>query len=212
MKINIRAKESFDVTSGYLEQESFREYPHNGIDLNLQSGTDVLSPIEGIVTRVKDYGDSGAGKTIVVKTEENQEVIFAHLSEFHAKTGEKIHIGEKIAESGNTGFSTGPHLHLGVKENGSFVNPESVANDFQNLYTTKETLLDKLSFLFPDTTPFEFLIDKLVQYGFISINEFLFLLPAALFLTFTIFFGKNKTTSWILPLLYSFFVTEKFWG
>jgi hypothetical protein len=58
----------------------------------------------------------------------------------------------------------------------------------------------------------EYLMDLAIKLGFVSINELLFLLPAGMFIVFRIYMGKNFTSGWILPLLYSFFVTEKFWA
>jgi hypothetical protein len=58
----------------------------------------------------------------------------------------------------------------------------------------------------------DYLMSMAIKFGFVSINELLFLLPAGLAITFRIFMGKNFTSGWIIPMLYGFFVTEKYWA
>jgi murein DD-endopeptidase MepM/ murein hydrolase activator NlpD len=56
------------------------------------------------------------------------QTLYAHLSAFSAKQGDKVIQGKKIGEVGNTGLSTGPHLHFGVFRNGKWVNPLDLLN------------------------------------------------------------------------------------
>ena len=63
------------------------------------------------------------GKHLKIKIG-NVSIIYAHCNDLYVKEGDKITQGQEIAEVGSTGNSTGPHLHLGVKVNGRYVNPE----------------------------------------------------------------------------------------
>ena len=86
---------------------------HNGIDFRAAIGTQLFAPIEGVAT-IGDEGSGGYGKYIKI-TKDNLEVTIGHLSEFQVSNGQQVYLGDKIAKSGNSGFSTGPHVHLTVK-------------------------------------------------------------------------------------------------
>lgn len=194
----------FKVTSPYGALEEFREHAHRGIDLSMPKGTDILSPINGVVDKIVDYGGENLGKGIILHTDDGKNVILGHLSDVKVKVGEHINIGQHIAESGNTGFSTGPHLHLGLKDSaGHFIDPKPVADIIQGadwFSIVKE-------FIFMPSP----LTEWLKEIGFnIVQSEVFFLIPAALLIGLRIIAGRNFTTCWILPLLYAFFVTEKF--
>ena len=92
---------------------------HNGIDFACAIGTPLYSPFEGVCS-VKHQGTGAYGLSIRIKNDK-YEVIFAHLSEANIKPGQVVLPGTKIGKSGNSGFSTGPHLHFGIREylNGS---------------------------------------------------------------------------------------------
>ena len=85
---------------------------HNGIDYSAPVGTPVLAAHEGIVTVGEDPG--GYGKFVRVITR-NRVTIYAHLSAITRQDGDQVQAGEQIGLSGNTGWSTGPHLHFGLK-------------------------------------------------------------------------------------------------
>jgi hypothetical protein len=193
----------FRVTSLYGALEEFRDHPHSGIDISMPIGTDVLSPVEGVVQRIVDYGNENIGKGVIVQTDDGKEIIFGHLSEIHTKVGEHVSIGEKIAESGNTGFSTGPHLHMGMKDSaGHFVDPQPVLDVMQGV-----DWFDKVKEFILQPSP---ITEWLKDIGFSLIeSEVFFLIPAVVFITLRLLIGKNFTSGWILPLLYGFFVTQK---
>ncbi|MGG3890350.1 M23 family metallopeptidase [Metabacillus fastidiosus] len=123
---------NYQITSKYLQQESFRKYPHMGIDLKMNIG-EPLRAIESGVIFIRDYGNFNAGKTIIIKSFNGKEYIYGHLSEFKVRNGQLISKGELIGLSGNTGHSTGAHLHFGVKENGEFIDPSSHIEQIQNM-------------------------------------------------------------------------------
>ena len=106
---------------------------HSGIDIGVPVGTSVKAIADGIIvaagSNMRGYGngvfiDHGIinGKHIVSE--------YGHLSEFLVKIGDKVKVGHVIAKSGNTGISTGPHLHLTIRENGIPVNPNKYIEMF----------------------------------------------------------------------------------
>jgi len=95
--------------------------PHNGTDFAMPSGTSILAAGDGTVTRVKNH--PFAGKYIEIKHGSHYETRYLHLSKIMVKQGQHIERGQKIALSGNTGRSTGPHLHYELHLNGRVVNP-----------------------------------------------------------------------------------------
>jgi hypothetical protein len=112
------------ITSRFGEIDSAHAMPHTGVDVALPIGSNVYAPESGIVSRIADYGDVSLGKAVFMKTGSGYQYIFGHLSQVKVRVGEKIHTGEVLGLSGNTGKSTGPHLHLAaVDSHGTFVDP-----------------------------------------------------------------------------------------
>lgn len=98
-----------------------KDESHDGVDIAVAEGTNVLSVRDGRVTEV---GISPTyGNFIKYKTADNYEIMYAHLSEVLRNTDDEIKQGEVIAKSGNTGLSTGPHLHYSVYKDGELSNP-----------------------------------------------------------------------------------------
>ncbi len=93
-----------------------RILPHNGTDFSMPIGTPVLSTGDGVVTRVKDH--PFAGKYIEIQHSGQYVTRYLHLSRILVKKGQRVKRGEMIAKSGNTGRSTGPHLHFELRING----------------------------------------------------------------------------------------------
>lgn len=114
----------FVKTSPFGALEEIREgRPHFGVDYAMEEGTPLGAVMNGIVKKVADYGDTNAGKTVMLELEDGNMAIYGHLSEFAVKEGDIVEQGQLIGLSGNSGFSTGPHLHFAIKENGEFINP-----------------------------------------------------------------------------------------
>lgn len=111
------------ITGRYGEVDRLHPEGHTGVDLGISEGTPLHSLYDGVIARVVDYGKDNIGKGVIVRFNDGTEGIYGHLSDITVKVGQKIQEGELIGYSGNTGFSTGPHLHLGLKENGHFVDP-----------------------------------------------------------------------------------------
>ena len=112
------------VTSGF----GFRTNPftgltqmHEGLDIANRIGTPVIAPSDGIVS---DTGkDSAYGNFIVISHGFGINSRFLHLSKILVRPGQRVKRGDKVAEVGTTGKSTGPHLHYEVRVNGIPVNP-----------------------------------------------------------------------------------------
>ena len=91
----------------------FGDYGHNGIDIPASEGTDLFSPITGEITEV-NWHPTGYGLFYRIKNS-FFEVITAHLKENYLPIGSKVTAGQLIGKTGNTGNSSGPHLHFGVR-------------------------------------------------------------------------------------------------
>lgn len=98
--------------------------PHKGVDFGIPIGTPIIAPSDGIVEHVA-YQARGAGRYIKIK-HGHITTVYMHLSRSLVKPGQRVRKGERIALSGNTGGSTGPHLHYEVHINGHPVNPMTV--------------------------------------------------------------------------------------
>lgn len=95
---------------------------HKGIDIAVPIGTDILSGQDGTVTQAS-FDAGGYGWYIVVEGKDGLVSKYAHCDTLLAEVGQKVKKGDLIAKSGNTGTSTGPHLHLEVLKNGNYLNP-----------------------------------------------------------------------------------------
>jgi murein DD-endopeptidase MepM/ murein hydrolase activator NlpD len=94
---------------------------HNGMDFSANIGTPVYATGDGIIK--KAGWQSGYGKIVVVNHGFGYETWYAHLNKYNVRVGQKVVRGEVIGEVGNTGKSTGPHLHYEVHLKGKVVNP-----------------------------------------------------------------------------------------
>ncbi len=112
--------------------------PHVGLDLSASIGTPVLAAQGGIV---KFAGwNSGYGFSIIIEHIDGKETLYAHLSQIFLKEGDEVNIGQIIGLSGNTGRSTGPHLHFEVRYLGIFLNPENFLSDY--IYTSESLMFE----------------------------------------------------------------------
>ncbi len=95
---------------------------HKGMDFTCPIGTAVHVTGDGVVETV-DFNYGGYGNEIIVNHGFGYRTRYAHLSRFNVKPGQKLKRGDVIGYSGNTGKSTGPHLHYEVLKNGDVLNP-----------------------------------------------------------------------------------------
>lgn len=94
---------------------------HKGVDWAVPIGTAVVASNAGTVT--KAGWASGYGYAVYIRHADGRETRYAHLSKVLVKAGQTVSQGQRIALSGNTGRSTGPHLHFEIRINGTAVNP-----------------------------------------------------------------------------------------
>lgn len=102
-----------------------RVRPHKGVDFSVSQGTPVIAPADGTVEKVA-YQAGGAGRYVMLRHGHEYQTVYMHLSKSLVKAGQTVKKGERIALSGNTGISTGPHLHYEFHINGRAVNPLTV--------------------------------------------------------------------------------------
>ncbi len=97
---------------------------HHGSDIDVEIGDPVYAVFDGIV-RISQYG-GGYGKHIVLRHHNGLETVYGHLNKLYLKVGDVVTAGQQIGEAGNTGRSTGPHLHFEIRYQGYAFNPRYV--------------------------------------------------------------------------------------
>lgn len=98
---------------------------HTGLDLRASIGTPILAPADGVVKFIKYHQSSGYGNVVSLSHNYGFESYYAHLqNKSVVKEGQFVRKGDLIAYSGNTGLSTGPHLHYEIKFIGRTLDPE----------------------------------------------------------------------------------------
>lgn len=97
---------------------------HPGVDFSAPPGTPILAAGDGLVLRA-EY-DSAYGNFIEIAHADQFISKYAHASKVHVKAGQRIQRGQVIAEVGNTGRSTGPHLHYEISHQGRMINPMQI--------------------------------------------------------------------------------------
>lgn len=115
---SIPVRSNFRFTSGFGPRWGRM---HNGTDFAAPIGTPIYAPADGVVTHAA--WSSGYGRLIKIRHEFGIETRFAHLSTMDVSVGERVSRGERIGAIGNSGRSTGPHLHYEIHVGGKPVNP-----------------------------------------------------------------------------------------
>ena len=100
---------------------------HNGLDIKVYIGDTIRAAFDGKVRMVK-YERRGYGKYVVIRHENGLETIYGHLSKQIVKEDQYVRAGEPIGLGGNTGRSTGSHLHFETRFLGEVINPEFLFN------------------------------------------------------------------------------------
>ena len=124
------------VTSNYGYRRRFGR-AHKGVDLRAAVGDTVRAAFDGKV-RLTKYERRGYGYYVIVRHENGLETVYGHLSRFLVKPNDYVKAGDPIALSGNTGRSTGPHLHFETRFMGYAINPNAIF-DFKNMTTHTDT-------------------------------------------------------------------------
>ncbi|GAA0875807.1 M23 family metallopeptidase [Wandonia haliotis] len=121
----VRNKDMTRVASGYgwrIDPVYKTRRMHWGMDFTAPVGTEVYSTGDGVVEEL-EIKSWGYGKSIVIDHGYGYKTRYAHLSAFKVKKGDKVKRGDLIGLIGNSGKSTGPHLHYEVEHNGQKINP-----------------------------------------------------------------------------------------
>lgn len=229
MKVKLNGNDFYEVTSPFGSLDSVHHTAHTGIDLAMSVGTHLNSPVDGVVKNIVDYGSNNIGKGIYIETNDHQTIIMGHLSKINAHVGEKVREGDFVALSGNTGHSTGGHLHLGLKSaDGHFLNPQPLINE-HTANASSNGLLSNI------TNSWDF-IQKWHEQGFfkamygksffgvcedfigellhdigifiLSNSELIFVVPSIVFMFGTWITGRNKFTKWIIPLWIGYLLSK----
>ena len=111
------------VTSRFGVISSIRSGAHTGTDICCPIGTQIKAVASGTVTFAEKNGSYG--NLIKVSHGNGVETWYAHCKELYAKVGQKVNAGDVIAAVGMTGNTTGPHLHLEIRVNGTAINPQN---------------------------------------------------------------------------------------
>jgi len=105
--------QNFKITSGYGNRKAPKagaSTNHNGLDLAVPLNTDVFAPMNGVVKSI--WNDGKGGNQLIIEHEDGSKTGYAHLNSYKVKVGDNVGKGQVIAFSGNSGNSTGPHLHF----------------------------------------------------------------------------------------------------
>jgi len=133
----IPSKDLTRVASGY----GMRMHPvfkvrkmHTGMDFTAPTGTEIHATGDGVVIKVKSTR-RGYGKHVIISHGYGYSTLYAHMSKFNCRVGQKIKRGDVIGFVGSTGTSTAPHLHYEVEKNNRKINP---ANFYSNDLTPEQ--------------------------------------------------------------------------
>lgn len=123
LNLNLIRPISGTITSRFGAVSSRRVSRHTGLDIAASTGTKIKAAAGGTVT-FSGYKGS-FGYMVVINHGNGIETYYAHCSKLYVSAGQKVNQGDVIAAVGNTGNSTGPHLHLEIRINGVAYNPQN---------------------------------------------------------------------------------------
>lgn len=127
----LRIKTYVSSPFGYRTFNGVRQL-HNGIDLPAPTGTPIFTPLSGTVTN--NFYNSRGGNQIIISSGD-VTMGYAHLNKRSPlAVGTLVKKGDIIGEVGNTGISTGAHLHYTIRVNGELINPAEIIYDSQTVY------------------------------------------------------------------------------
>ena len=121
--------ETFQYTSGFGPRWGTMHY---GTDMAAKPGSAILATADGVINFAG--WEKGYGKLIKIKHDFGYETRYAHLSKISVSVGQRISQGDRIGKMGNTGRSTGTHLHYEIRRNGKPINPMKYIRARQNVF------------------------------------------------------------------------------
>jgi murein DD-endopeptidase MepM/ murein hydrolase activator NlpD len=137
----IKTKDFVSLTSPF----GWRNHPiekkvlfHEGVDISARVGTPIYSTAQGYVVKIM-YSKYGYGNRIIIKHAYGFETLYAHLDQINVKKGQWVNKNQLIGTVGNTGLSTGPHLHYEIRKNNEPRDPLGYfySNITEKLYANK---------------------------------------------------------------------------
>jgi len=124
-EIETETKTGFQTPLGFFRFTQGFHLFHYGVDLASKRGTPIKPVAQGTVERV-EFGRYGYGNNVLVDHGSDLKSFYAHLDKINVKEGEEISTKTTIGEVGNSGWSTGPHLHLEIWQNDRPLNPRTI--------------------------------------------------------------------------------------
>lgn len=118
--------------STYFGYDEWRGGTHYGIDIVADGGAPVYAAADGIAYVVSGEFFYGYGNAVIIQHDGGYFTLYAHADSIHVQDGEKVTAGQHIADVGNTGFSTGYHLHFEVREGAEAVDPMKYFAEFSD--------------------------------------------------------------------------------
>lgn len=106
------------ITQGY-------RFYHKAIDIANKSGGSILAADAGVVTVAGWPDSSGYGNRVIIDHGNGFVTLYAHMSVIQVKAGQRVNRGDVLGQMGNTGRSTGTHLHFEIRQGGALLNPQS---------------------------------------------------------------------------------------
>ena len=153
---------AFKVTQGYNGSYSHTGPEQFAIDWKMPIGTPIHATRDGVVVKIKDDSDKGgpdrkyenAANYVLIRHADGTIANYAHLLKGSSRVvvGQKVKAGDPIAASGNSGFSTGPHLHFAVFKTKNGSERESIPVRFQTHTAAAATLAEGQTYFRPDPT------------------------------------------------------------
>ncbi|MEN8252562.1 MAG: peptidoglycan DD-metalloendopeptidase family protein [Patescibacteria group bacterium] len=121
-------KDPFVVSQGYGKTSFSSHYKgglHNGVDYVAKGSQSIIAVAKGKIKATGNMGRYGYGKWVAIDHDNGLITLYGHLSSVSVSKGEKVKQGDKLGKMGNTGYSTGPHLHFSVFAGSTFAVIES---------------------------------------------------------------------------------------
>lgn len=127
---------------------------HKGIDIDLETGEKVVAAFDGVV-RISKYNPGGFGHYVLIRHYNGLETIYAHLSKRLVQCNQTVRAGEVIGYGGNTGRSTGSHLHFETRFKGVAFDPQKIIDFESYRLKANEITIEKSWFLYY-TSPYTY--------------------------------------------------------
>ena len=123
--INLQELQRISSDYGIRKHPIYRKLLiHKGIDFVAPLGTSINSTADGVIESIT-LSDHGYGNQVIIRHSDTFKTRYAHLKNVCVTENQKVLLGDKIGELGNSGSSTGPHLHYEILENGTAIDPMS---------------------------------------------------------------------------------------